>query len=91
MIDFDESVQKCICCAINIANAESNGFVVTDDSICILNAITIINNYKNIICDKLSDEQIENVADLYNNITQNNLFNDYYLDYTDFIQLKYNN
>lgn len=88
MIDFDTVVEKIITCAINIANAENNGFVVTNDSICLLNAIIITNNYKDIICDKLSDEQIENIYNLYKNTTNNNIFNqESHIDFIDYIKL----
>ena len=74
MIDFNQAKEMMITAGVNVAVSEQNGFVITNDTICLLNTIVIINQFKDIICNKLSEEQIEKLHSAYVNTIYNNLF-----------------
>lgn len=74
MIDFNQAKEMMITAGVNVAVSEQNSFVITNDTICLLNTIVIINQFKDIICDKLSEKQIEKLHSAYVNTIHNNLF-----------------
>ena len=74
MIDFEQVQKMMITAGVNMAIAEHNGFAITNDSVCLLNTVVIINQFKDIICEKLTDEQIEKLYTTYVEAIQNPLF-----------------
>lgn len=74
MIDFEQAQKMMITAGVNMAAAETNGFAITNDSICLLNTVVIVNQFKDVICDQLSDEQIEKLYSVYVKTIQNSLF-----------------
>lgn len=77
MIDFDTALNKLIIGGVNIANANRNGFVITNETICYLNTMVIINHMRDSVCGCLSEEQVETVFGAYNAIADNNLFTEF--------------
>lgn len=74
MLNYENIKANIITGSCNLANANSNGFAITNESICLLNAMNILLQMKNVDCDKLSDEQNENINSVYNTISSNYLF-----------------
>lgn len=74
MIDFDKAKLKLIRGSRNVAVAEKYGFANTIESICLINSLVICIAMQDVICDDLTDEQVENVNIIYDEIRVNPLF-----------------
>lgn len=77
MVDYEKALKDLITGSINVANATHNGFVVTDDTICALNTMIIINHMKNIVCNCINDEQAENIYETYNYCMNKQMFHEW--------------
>lgn len=74
MLDSEQTLNKAIIGSCNLASAADNGFAVTDESICLLNAMVILVHEKEVICDKLTDEQIETLGSVFNTVSNTYMF-----------------
>ena len=74
MLNYDDVKKKLIIGAYNLVNASNSGFAITNESICNLNAINILNRMQDVDINKLTDEQIENNDSTYNTISLNYIF-----------------
>lgn len=74
MLDSEQTLNNVIIGSCNLASAADNGFAVTDESICLLNAMVILAHEKEVICDELTDEQIENLGSVFNAISNTYMF-----------------
>lgn len=74
MLNYEDVKKKLIIGAYNLVNASNNGFAITNESICNLNAINILNRMQDVDINKLTDEQIENNDSTYNTISLNYIF-----------------
>ena len=74
MLNYEDVKKKLIIGACNLVNASNSGFAITNESICNLNAINILNRMQDVDINKLTDEQIENNDSTYNTISLNYIF-----------------
>lgn len=74
MLNYENVKKKLIIGACNLVNASNNGFAITNESICNLNAMNILNRMKDVDINKFTDEQIENNDSTYNTISLNYIF-----------------
>lgn len=74
MLNYEDVKKKLIIGAYNLVNASNSGFAITNESICNLNAINILNRMQDVDINKLTDEQIENNDSTYNTISLNYIF-----------------
>ena len=74
MLNYEDVKNKLIIGACNLVNASNSGFAITNESICNLNAMNIINRMQDVDINKFTDEQIENNDSTYNTISLNYIF-----------------
>ena len=74
MLNYEDVKKKLIIGAYNLVNASNSGFAITNESICNLNAMNILNRMQDVDINKLTDEQIENNDSTYNTISLNYIF-----------------
>ena len=74
MLNYENVKEKFIIGAYNVINASNSGFAITNDSICNLNAMNILNKMQDIDTNKFTDKQIENNNSTYNTISLNYIF-----------------
>ena len=74
MLNYEDVKKKLIIGACNLVNASNSGFAITNESICNLNAMNILNRIQDVDINKLTDEQIENNDSTYNTISLNYIF-----------------
>ena len=74
MLNYENVQKKLIIGACNLVNASNSGFAITNESICNLNAMNILNRMQDVDINKLTDEQIENNDSTYNTISLNYIF-----------------
>ena len=74
MLNYEDVKKKLIIGACNLVNASNSGFAITNESICNLNAMNILNRMQDVDINKLTDEQIENNDSTYNTIYLNYIF-----------------
>lgn len=74
MLNYEDVKKKLIIGACNLVNASNSGFAITNESICNLNAINVLNRMQDVDINKLTDEQIENNDSTYNTISLNYIF-----------------
>lgn len=74
MLNYEDVKKKLIIGACNLVNASNSGFAITNESICNLNAMNILNRMQDVDINKLTDEQIENNDSTYNTISLNYIF-----------------
>lgn len=67
-LDFEKVKQAIIADGVNIATLENNGFVLTDGMLCDYHVLLILYHMRNVYCDDLTDEQAENVSEMYNRL-----------------------
>lgn len=67
-LDFEKVKQTVIDNGVNIATLEDNGFVLTDGMLCDYHVLLILYHMRNVYCDDLTDEQAENVSEMYNRL-----------------------
>lgn len=67
-LDFEKVKQTVIENGVNIATLEDNGFVLTDGMLCDYHVLLILYHMRNVYCDDLTDEQAENVSEMYNRL-----------------------
>ena len=74
MLNYEDVKKKFIIGACNLVNASNSGFAITNESICNLNAMNILNRMQDVDINKFTDEQIENNDSTYNTISLNYIF-----------------
>lgn len=74
MLNYEDVQKKLIIGACNLVNASNSGFAITNESICNLNAMNILNRMQDNDANKFTDEQIENNDSTYNTISLNYIF-----------------
>lgn len=74
MLNYEDVKKKLIIGACNLVNASNSGFAITNESICNLNAMNILNRMQDVDINKFTDEQIENNDSIYNTISLNYIF-----------------
>ena len=74
MLNYEDVKKKLIIGVCNLVNASNSGFAITNESICNLNAMNILNRMQDVDINKLTDEQIENNDSTYNTISLNYIF-----------------
>lgn len=74
MLNYEDVQKKLIIGACNLINASNSGFAITNESICNLNAMNILNRMQDVDINKFTDEQIENNDSTYNTISLNYIF-----------------
>lgn len=74
MLNYEDVQKKLIIGACNLVNASNSGFAITNESICNLNAMNILNRMQDNDANKFTDEQIENNDSIYNTISLNYIF-----------------
>lgn len=74
MLNYEDVQKKLIIGACNLVNASNSGFAITNESICNLNAMNILNRMQDVDINKFTDEQIENNDSTYNTISLNYIF-----------------
>lgn len=74
MLNYEDVKKKLIIGAYNLVNASNSGFAITNESICNLNAMNILNRMQDVDINKFTDEQIENNDSTYNTISLNYIF-----------------
>ena len=74
MLNYEDVKKKLIIGACNLVNSSNSGFAITNESICNLNAMNILNRMQDVDINKLTDEQIENNDSTYNTISLNYIF-----------------
>lgn len=74
MLNYEDIQKKLIIGACNLVNASNSGFAITNESICNLNAMNILNRMQDVDINKFTDEQIENNDSTYNTISLNYIF-----------------
>lgn len=74
MLNYEDVQKKLIIGAYNLVNASNSGFAITNESICNLNAMNILNRMQDVDINKFTDEQIENNDSTYNTISLNYIF-----------------
>lgn len=74
MLNYEDVKKKLIIGACNLVNASNSGFAITNESICNLNVMNILNRMQDVDINKLTDEQIENNDSTYNTISLNYIF-----------------
>ncbi|MCI5629868.1 MAG: hypothetical protein MR346_09615 [Clostridium sp.] len=74
MLNYKDVQKKLIIGACNLVNASNSGFAITNESICNLNAMNILNRMQDVDINKFTDEQIENNDSTYNTISLNYIF-----------------
>lgn len=74
MLNYEDVQKKLIIGAFNLVNASNSGFAITNESICNLNAMNILNRMQDVDINKFTDEQIENNDSAYNTISLNYIF-----------------
>ncbi len=74
MLNYEDVQKKLIIGAYNLVNASNSGFAITNESICNLNAMNILNRMQDNDANKFTDEQIENNDSTYNTISLNYIF-----------------
>lgn len=74
MLNYEDVKKKLIIGACNLVNASNSGFAITNESICNLNAMNILNRMQDVDINKFTDEQIENNDSTYNTISLNYIF-----------------
>lgn len=67
-LDFEKVKQTVIEDGVNIAALEDNGFVLTDGMLCDYHVLLILYHMRNVYYDDLTDEQAENVTEMYNRL-----------------------
>ena len=67
-LDFEKVKQTVIADGVNIATLEDNGFVLTNGMLCDYHVLLILYHMRNVYCDDLTDEQAENVSEMYNRL-----------------------
>ena len=67
-LDFEKVKQTVIEDRVNIATLEDNGFVLTDGMLCDYHVLLILYHMRNVYYDNLTDEQAENVSEMYNRL-----------------------
>lgn len=67
-LDFEKVKETVINNGANIATLENNGFVLTDGMLCDYHILLILHHMRNVYCDDLTDEQAENVSEMYNRL-----------------------
>lgn len=74
MLNYEDVQKKLIIGVCNLVNASNSGFAITNESICNLNAMNILNRMQDNDVNKFTDEQIENNDSTYNTISLNYIF-----------------
>lgn len=74
MLNYEDAQKKLIIGACNLVNASNSGFAITNESICNLNVMNILNRMQDVDINKFTDEQIENNDSTYNTISLNYIF-----------------
>lgn len=74
MLNYEDVQKKLIIGACNLVNASNSGFAITNELICNLNAMNILNRMQDVDINKFTDEQIENNDSTYNTISLNYIF-----------------
>lgn len=74
MLNYEDVQKKLIIGACNLVNASNSGFAITNESICNLNVMNILNRMQDVDINKFTDEQIENNDSTYNTISLNYIF-----------------
>lgn len=74
MLNYENVKKKLIIGACNLVNASNSDFAITNESICNLNAMNILNRMQDVDINKFTDEQIENNDSTYNTISLNYIF-----------------
>lgn len=67
-LDFEKVKQTVIDNGVAIATLEDNGFVLTDNMLCDYHILVILMHMQNVYYDDLTDEQAENVSEMYNRL-----------------------
>lgn len=74
MLNYEDVQKKLIIGACNLVNASNSGFAITNELICNLNAMNILNRMQDVDINKFTDKQIENNDSTYNTISLNYIF-----------------